>query len=70
MKKAKFTHEAIEVGVEGRIDITHRKIVLLRETKTMFVGNNDRRYSKINGYMPGRRTNFRLDMTSIRKVEV
>lgn len=69
MKNIKFTHSAIEIGVDYKIDSCYRKCILLRETKTMFIGNNGRRFRKKDGYVIGKQPRIRLIIQSIEKIE-
>jgi len=42
----KFTHTAYEVGVDARTPNNYRRKVILRETKTMWISKDGRRYMK------------------------
>ena len=68
MKNKKFTHEAYMLTINSWGDITHRDKILLRETKTMFVSRQGKRFRKPCGYVFGRRLNLRLEMASIVKL--
>ena len=69
MTNKAFTNKAIEIGTDCRVDSIYRKSVLLRETKTMLIGNNGRRYKKANGHGYGNWPMFKLEMSSIREIE-
>lgn len=46
MNTMTFTHTAYEVGVDARTPKNYRRKVLLRETKTMWISKDGRRYMK------------------------
>lgn len=45
-----FTKEAYEIGCDARVREGYKRKVKLRETKTMLIGEDGRRYGKNNGF--------------------
>jgi hypothetical protein len=67
--KVDFTHTAYEVGVDARTTKNYRRKVLLRETKTMWISKDGRRYLKRSGgYTAGDWPMFKLDIETITEI--
>ena len=67
--KVYFTHTAYEVGVDARTTKNYRRKVLLRETKTMWISKDGRRYMKRrDGYTAGDWPMFKLDIETITEI--
>ena len=61
-----YTHTAYEYGVDARVRSGYKRKVTLRETKTMWISQDGRRYSKkAGGRVFGDWPLFMIDLESI-----
>jgi len=64
-----WTHEGYEEGCDARVPSAYRRKVMLRETKTMWISKDGRRFSKKHfGAVPGAWPMYRLNLSTVRPV--
>ena len=62
----RFTHTGYVIGCDSRTSPDYKRVVLLRETKTMFISKCGSRFSKKkNGRVFGIWPKYKLDLDSI-----
>lgn len=61
-----WTHEGYEVGADSRTTANYRRKVILRETKTLWISADGRKYSKKHeGLVPGQWPMYQLDLATV-----